>query len=96
MTKKPLTDKKGHVRELTRQDIQSMRPARETLPKELLAVLPKRKIGERGLQKKPTKILVTLRYSPEVLHYFKATGKGWQARMDEALKEWIKKHRRVG
>ncbi|MCB1796834.1 MAG: BrnA antitoxin family protein, partial [Candidatus Competibacteraceae bacterium] len=32
---------------------------------------------------------LTVRYSPEVVAYFKATGKGWQARMDAALKEWI-------
>jgi uncharacterized protein (DUF4415 family) len=29
---------------------------------------------------------------PEVIEYFRATGEGWQARMDAALKEWIKVH----
>ena len=43
----------------------------------------------RGPARKPRKTLLTVRYSPEVVAYFKATGKGWQARMDEALKEWI-------
>lgn len=43
----------------------------------------------RGPQKAPTKEPVAIRLSPEVVTYFKATGKGWQARMDEALKEWI-------
>lgn len=92
MKKKPLTNKAGHVRELTRKDIRDMRSAGEVLPTDLLDVLPKRKVGQRGQQKKPTKISVTLRYSPEVVNYFKATGEGWQIRMDEALKEWIKKH----
>ena len=43
----------------------------------------------RGPSQKPRKTQLTVRYSPEVVAYFKATGKGWQARMDAALKEWI-------
>ncbi len=43
---------------------------------------------------KPAGTAVTLRYSPEVLTYFKATGKGWRNRMDAALKEWIATQRR--
>lgn len=92
MKKKPLTNKSGKVRELTRKDIRSMRPAKAVLPADLVSVLPKRKVGQRGAQKFPTKIQVTARYSPEVVKYFKETGSHWQARMDEALKEYIKKH----
>jgi BrnA antitoxin of type II toxin-antitoxin system len=44
----------------------------------------------RGRQKAPTKVLLSVRYSPQVVDYFRATGEGWQARMDEALKEWIR------
>ncbi len=43
----------------------------------------------RGPGQKPRKTQLTVRYSPEVVAYFKATGKGWQARMDAALREWI-------
>ena len=32
---------------------------------------------------------VTLRLSPEVLNHFRETGKGWQTRIDEALKRAI-------
>ena len=46
----------------------------------------------RGPGQKPRKTQLTVRYSPEVVAYFKATGKGWQARMDAALKEWITQH----
>ena len=92
MKKKALTNKAGHVRELTRKDIREMRSAAEVLPAELLNALPKRKVGQRGRQKTPTKVAITLRYSPEVVEYFKETGRGWQIRMDDALKEWIKKH----
>ena len=38
------------------------------------------------------KILLSVRYSPDVVSYFKATGAGWQARMNEALKEYIAGH----
>lgn len=92
MNKKSLTDKAGQVRELTRNDIREMRPASEILPAKLIEVLPKRKVGQRGRQKTSTKVAITLRYSPEVVKYFKETGKGWQIRMDEVLKEWIKEH----
>ena len=60
------------------------------------AVAEKRKPGERGPQRSPTKQLVSVRYSPEVLSYFKASGAGWQTRMDEALKQWISKHSKSG
>ncbi|MBL0231757.1 MAG: BrnA antitoxin family protein [Moraxellaceae bacterium] len=46
----------------------------------------------RGKQKKPTKIPTTLRLSPEVMAYFKATGEGWQTRVDAALREYIQDH----
>jgi uncharacterized protein (DUF4415 family) len=92
MKVKPLTDKEGEVRELTHKDISNMKSADQVLPADLLANLPKRKVGQRGKQKEPVKIAVTMRYSPEVVNYFKATGEGWQTRMDEALKEWITTH----
>jgi uncharacterized protein (DUF4415 family) len=44
---------------------------------------------QRGSQVAPTKKLVSVRYSPEVLDFFKASGAGWQTRMDEVLKRWV-------
>ncbi len=38
------------------------------------------------------KLLVSVRYSPEVLSYFRGTGDGWQARMDGVLQEYVAKH----
>ena len=51
-----------------------------------------RKPGQRGPQVAPTKQLVSVRYSPEVLAFFKASGAGWQSRMDDALKQWVSGH----
>jgi len=47
--------------------------------------------GKRGPQKAPTKKLVSLRLSAEVIEHFKAEGPGWQTRIDGALREAISK-----
>lgn len=47
--------------------------------------------GKRGPQKAPTKKLVSLRLSPEVVDHFKASGRGWQTRIDSTLRESIRK-----
>jgi uncharacterized protein (DUF4415 family) len=45
----------------------------------------------RGPQKAPTKKLVSLRLSTEVVEHFKAGGPGWQTRIDSTLLKSIKK-----
>lgn len=40
-----------------------------------------------------TKERITIRLSRDVVDSFRATGNGWQTRMDEALREWIREHR---
>ena len=42
-------------------------------------------LGVRGRQKAPKKVPVSLRLSPDVVEHFKATGAGWQGRIDAAL-----------
>lgn len=34
----------------------------------------------------------TIQISPDVMAAFKATGAGWQARIDAALKDWLQTH----
>jgi uncharacterized protein (DUF4415 family) len=51
-----------------------------------------RRRGERGPQKAPLKERVSLRLSPEVVGYFKASGSGWQTRLDQALKQYVIEH----
>lgn len=46
----------------------------------------------RGKQKAPTKVPTTVRLSPEVLEYFRASGKGWQTRLDTVLREYVATH----
>ena len=49
--------------------------------------LSKRKPGERGPQKAPTKQQVTLRLDRDVVERFRSTGPGWQSRINDALKK---------
>ncbi|WP_096281859.1 BrnA antitoxin family protein [Marinobacter sp. LV10R510-11A] len=39
-----------------------------------------------------TKERITIRLSPEVVAKFRATGSGWQTRMDKALQEYLSNH----
>ena len=47
---------------------------------------------KRGTNILSAKEQVAIGFDAEVLAYFRATGKGWQARMNDALKEWLKEH----
>jgi uncharacterized protein (DUF4415 family) len=68
----------------------AMRPARETFP-ELAEASAKRKRGERGLQKKPRKVLISLRVEAGTVEAFKAGGPGYQTRMAAVLKKHAKR-----
>ena len=39
-----------------------------------------------------TKVTVALRLSAEVVARFRATGRGWHARIDRILKDWLAEH----
>jgi uncharacterized protein (DUF4415 family) len=70
------------------------RPAKEVLPPQVYEglVALQRHLGQHGPQKAPRKLAVTMRYDPEVIEAFRAGGKGWQMRMNEALKDWLRTH----
>ncbi|MFT0533135.1 BrnA antitoxin family protein [Castellaniella hirudinis] len=87
----PMIDKAGEVRDLTDDDLKKFRPASEVLPDSL-----KTKLGVRyrGPQKEPTKERITIRLSASTLADFRATGPGWQGRIDSALRDWLDAHQR--
>jgi uncharacterized protein (DUF4415 family) len=68
--------------EWTKADFAKAKPFAEALPK-LAASIRK----GRGPNKAPTKKLVSLRLSPDVLDHFKAQGRGWQAKIDDTLRK---------
>lgn len=45
-----------------------------------------------GSVKAAPKVPTTIRLSPEVSAAFRATGDGWQTRIDAALKDWLRTH----
>ena len=64
--------------------------AKPLTPAQLKAMVPLKAV--RGRPKSDNKkLLVSVRYSPEVLTYFKSTGEGWQSRMDGVLREYVSK-----
>ena len=61
--------------------------------KQMKSMVPMRLL--RGRPKSSnTKQLVSMRYSREVLAYFKSTGEGWQSRIDRVLREYVERHSR--
>jgi uncharacterized protein (DUF4415 family) len=90
--RKPLTDKDGEVRNLTADDFKRFRPAADALSPALIAKLASRR---RGPRKARDKERITLPLSREVLDRFRATGEGWQNRLDAALQDWLKTHSSV-
>ncbi|MBF0544326.1 MAG: BrnA antitoxin family protein [Candidatus Riflebacteria bacterium] len=73
-------DQDSDAKELNDDDFVQMRTAEEVSP-EIVNAFRK----GRGIQKAPKKEPVTLRLSREVLDFFKASGRGWQTRINNAL-----------
>jgi uncharacterized protein (DUF4415 family) len=69
--------------------LSAMKPAHETLP-EPAADSARRKRGQRGPQKKPRKVLISLRLESSTLAAYKASGPGYQTRMAAVLEKYVK------
>lgn len=79
---------------MSEQELAAMRPLAEILP-ELAKASEEGRLEVKKLGRPKadvTKERVTIRLSPEVTEFFRAQGRGWQTRMDEALKEYVRKH----
>lgn len=67
--------------------------AQPLTPSQLKSMVPLRAL--RGRPKSENKkLLVSVRYSREVVTYFKSTGEGWQSRMDRVLREYVERKAR--
>ena len=62
-------------------------------PKQLTSMVPMRALRGRP-RSENKKLLVSVRYSPEVVAYFKSTGQGWQSRIDGVLRKYVERHSR--
>jgi len=67
--------------ELSEAELAELHPARD-IP-EIFALLPKR--GRGRPKRADAKVNLTLRVEPALIEAYKATGPGWQVRMQDAL-----------
>ncbi|SRR5690554_1912199 len=88
-TRPLLTDDGGEVRELEAEDFEHFRPTRETFPEVVEAF--ERARGQRGPQKSEVKDRIGLRLDHNIVEHFRATGPGWQSRINDILAEHVKK-----
>jgi uncharacterized protein (DUF4415 family) len=79
--------------EWTKADFAQARPASDVHGPEIAGGLVKRR-GRPPKAAGERKEAVSLRLSPEVLAHFRASGDGWQTRIDEALRRHITTGRR--
>jgi uncharacterized protein (DUF4415 family) len=77
-----------NVPEWTDEDFARARPTHEMFP-EIVKAFEKMR-GQRGPQKRPTKERIGLRLDREVVAHFRATGPGWQGRINEVLADHVK------
>jgi uncharacterized protein (DUF4415 family) len=62
--------------------------------KQLKTMVPMRSLRGRP-KSNNNKVLVSIRYSQDVLSYFKSLGDGWQSNMNEALQRYVARRKRM-
>jgi len=72
---------------LSDAELAAMRPASEALP-QVVAAFRRR----RGPGRKPRKQQITLRLDPDIIAFFRSTGRGWQTRINEVLRAHVRRH----
>ena len=79
------------ARELDAQWFAKAKPASEALPHDMYATSVAKR--PRGRPKADdTKVFTAIRLDADVLNAFKSTGKGWQTRVNLALRQYIHEH----
>jgi len=79
--------------EWTDEDFARALPAREALPKIFPPEIAAAMLKPRGQPKPETpKVHLNLSLDADVVDGFKATGRGWQSRMNQVLRDWIRAH----
>ena len=97
MSKKPnpeLIDEENP--EWTAKQIAKARPASQVLPQIFIAQIAQEMLKPRGRPRAThPKERINIRLSHDVVTHFKASGDGWQTRIDAALKDWVRTHSTV-
>jgi uncharacterized protein (DUF4415 family) len=84
--RRPLADKDGEVRELTAEDMRLFKPIAEVDPGMVEAMTDfRRKLGRPKVE--TPKIHIGFRLASDVVASIKASGPGYNARVEQALRE---------
>ena len=86
MTRPPMTDEDGEVRELTLEDMKLFRPIAEVDPGLADAMKAMRNKGGRPRVEAP-RAHIAFRWDPDLVASIKATGKGYNARVEKIIRE---------
>jgi uncharacterized protein (DUF4415 family) len=73
--------------ELTAEELDNMRPATEVLPAEFFKAMEEHRQSRGRPSLEHPKKQITLRLDEDVIAKFRASGKGWQGRINEALRK---------
>lgn len=78
--------------ELTKEWFAEAKPASEMFPPEIYAALVAMKRPRGRPKADETKVFTAIRLDADLLEAFKSTGKGWQTRVNAALRQFIAEH----
>ena len=85
-------DADADARELDSDWHKGAKPASEALAPETYAALVAMKRPRGRPKADQTKVFTAIRLDADLLETFKATGKGWQTRVNAALRQFITEH----
>jgi uncharacterized protein (DUF4415 family) len=79
--------------EWTDEMVARARPASEALPEMVGPEAAAEMLKPRGRPKaSKRKTPVNIRLDADVVNAFKSKGRGWQSRLNDALREWLREH----
>jgi uncharacterized protein (DUF4415 family) len=82
--------------EWTDAEFARARPASEVLPDLFGTQAAQTMLKPRGRPRSEVvKERITIRFDADVLEAFRSTGKGWQTRMNDAMRDWVQAHSQV-
>ncbi|MDX2074459.1 MAG: BrnA antitoxin family protein [Alphaproteobacteria bacterium] len=84
--RKNITTRGGDVKELTRAEMASMRPLREVDPKLLVRLQQASNKLKRGRPQGRSKAVVSISVDKDILEALRASGAGWQSRVNTLLR----------
>ena len=82
----------ANARELRHAWDSQAKPAHEALPAQMYEALVALKRPRGRPKAEATKVFTAIRLDADLLSAFKATGKGWQTRVNSALRQYIREH----